>query len=214
MGLSFARPMLQNFWAGLGTKYPAPSVWWNWTKTDYGVRVGFAREYHQLLERSVPPVVSGFGFPIRVNNLKLSSSQRLVDVVGRAPFAYYPLGGGPRVCIGGRLAEMQSLLVLSAVLQRYSLHAVPGQRVEPAAMLSLRPKGALWMTMHERVGELLHRSRAVRRGGRFPAKHQPGPTATVAPRPAQSPLPPRSRGRGPFRIRADRRTAGEWRYAR
>ncbi len=69
---------------------------------------------------------------------------------GRPPFAYFPLGGGPRVCIGSRLAEMQSLLVLGAVLQRYGLHALPGKRVEPAAMLSLRPKGGLWMTLHER----------------------------------------------------------------
>jgi cytochrome P450 len=72
------------------------------------------------------------------------------EVEKRPQFAYFPLGGGPRVCIGGRLAEMQSLLVLASVLQRYSLHAVPGQRVEPAAMLSLRPKGGLWMTLHER----------------------------------------------------------------
>ena len=45
---------------------------------------------------------------------------------GRPQFAYFPFGGGPRLCIGGRLAEMQSLLVLAAVLQRYDLHAVPG----------------------------------------------------------------------------------------
>jgi len=69
---------------------------------------------------------------------------------GRPPFAYFPLGGGPRVCIGSRLAEMQSLLVLAAALQRYSFHAVAGKRVEPAAMLSLRPKGGLWMTLYER----------------------------------------------------------------
>ncbi len=70
---------------------------------------------------------------------------------GRPQFAYFPFGGGPRLCIGGRLAEMQSLLVLAAVLQRYALHAVPGRRVEPAAMLSLRPKGGLWMTLNERA---------------------------------------------------------------
>jgi cytochrome P450 len=70
---------------------------------------------------------------------------------GRPQFAYFPFGGGPRLCIGARLAEMQSLLVLSAVLQRYALHAVPGRRVEPAAMLSLRPKGGLWMTLHDRA---------------------------------------------------------------
>jgi cytochrome P450 len=70
---------------------------------------------------------------------------------GRPQFAYFPFGGGPRLCIGARLAEMQSLLVLAAVLQRYDLHAVPGRRVEPAAMLSLRPQGGLWMTMHDRA---------------------------------------------------------------
>jgi cytochrome P450 len=69
----------------------------------------------------------------------------------RPQFAYFPFGGGPRLCIGARLAEMQSLLVLSAVLQRYALHAVPGRRVEPAAMLSLRPQGGLWMTLHDRA---------------------------------------------------------------
>jgi cytochrome P450 len=70
---------------------------------------------------------------------------------GRPQFAYFPLGGGPRVCIGNRLAEMQSLLVLATLLQCYSFQAVPGRRVEPAAMLSLRPEGGLWMTLHEKA---------------------------------------------------------------
>jgi cytochrome P450 len=69
---------------------------------------------------------------------------------GRPQFAWYPFGGGPRVCIGNRLAEMQATLVLASVLQRYDLHAVPGRPVEPAATLSLRPKGGLWMTLHPR----------------------------------------------------------------
>ncbi|MFL6196743.1 MAG: cytochrome P450 [Thermoanaerobaculia bacterium] len=69
---------------------------------------------------------------------------------GRPQFAYYPFGGGPRVCIGARLGEMQAMLVLATVLQRYTLHALAGRRVEPAAMLSLRPKGGLWMTLHPR----------------------------------------------------------------
>lgn len=69
---------------------------------------------------------------------------------GRPQFAWFPFGGGPRVCIGARMAEMEALLVLAAMLKRYDLHAVPGRRVEPAAMLSLRPKGGLWMTLHAR----------------------------------------------------------------
>ncbi len=53
---------LQNFFKGVGTKYPAPSVWWNWTKIDYGVRIAFARNIDLTIERtrnniaSPPPV--------------------------------------------------------------------------------------------------------------------------------------------------------------
>jgi acyl-CoA dehydrogenase len=43
-----------------------------------------AREYLELLERAQPEVFSNFGFAIRTNNLKISSSQQIVDVVGRA----------------------------------------------------------------------------------------------------------------------------------
>jgi hypothetical protein len=43
---------LQNFFVGLGTKYPAPSVWWNWTKTDYGVRIGFAHDIDLTVEQT------------------------------------------------------------------------------------------------------------------------------------------------------------------
>jgi acyl-CoA dehydrogenase len=43
-----------------------------------------AREYHELLIQEQPEAFSNFGFAIRTNNLKLSSSQLIVDIVGRA----------------------------------------------------------------------------------------------------------------------------------
>ncbi len=43
-----------------------------------------AREYDELRSRGCPGVFEEFGFSIRTNNLKLSCSQRLVDIVGRA----------------------------------------------------------------------------------------------------------------------------------
>ena len=43
---------LQNFFKGDGAKYPAPSVWWNWVKVDYGVRIGFARNADLTIERA------------------------------------------------------------------------------------------------------------------------------------------------------------------
>jgi acyl-CoA dehydrogenase len=43
-----------------------------------------AREYDELLAQKRPEAFEEFGFSIRTNNLKLSSSVQLVDIVGRA----------------------------------------------------------------------------------------------------------------------------------
>lgn len=43
-----------------------------------------AREYHDLLTADNPEAFGGFGFSIRTNNLKLSCSQRIVQIVGDA----------------------------------------------------------------------------------------------------------------------------------
>src|SRR5476649_2393558 len=42
------------------------------------------REYHELLVAGKPEAFSNFGFSIRTNNLKLSSSQLIIDIVGKA----------------------------------------------------------------------------------------------------------------------------------
>lgn len=42
------------------------------------------REYHDLLQAGCSDAFRGFGFSIRTNNLKLSCSQRIVEIVGQA----------------------------------------------------------------------------------------------------------------------------------
>jgi cytochrome P450 len=67
---------------------------------------------------------------------------------GRSHFAYFPFGGGPRMCIGNNFALMEMQLILATIAQRYTLRLVPGHLVEPEAFLSLRPRYGLPMTLH------------------------------------------------------------------
>jgi cytochrome P450 len=70
--------------------------------------------------------------------------------VGRPRFAYFPFGGGPRRCIGQNLAMLEMLVVLAMMAQAYDLRLVPGHPVEPAALITLRPRHDLLMTLRHR----------------------------------------------------------------
>jgi cytochrome P450 len=65
----------------------------------------------------------------------------------RPRYAYFPFGGGPRLCIGNTFALMEAHLILATVAQRYRLCLVPGYAVEPEALLTLRPRDGLPMTL-------------------------------------------------------------------
>ena len=54
-------------------------------------------------------------------------------------FAYFPFGGGARVCIGQPLALMEAKLVLATICQRFRLTDTHGEAIEPYASITLRP---------------------------------------------------------------------------
>ncbi len=58
----------------------------------------------------------------------------------RPRFAYFPFSGGPRVCIGEPFAWQEAILVMALVAQTYQLRPVPGHKVEPQPMSTLRPR--------------------------------------------------------------------------
>lgn len=64
--------------------------------------------------------------------------------------AYLPFGGGPRLCIGKAFARMEAVLVLATVAQRYRMTPVPGQRVAPDPVVTLRPRHGLKMMLSAR----------------------------------------------------------------
>jgi cytochrome P450 len=73
------------------------------------------------------------------------------------PFAHLPFGAGPRGCIGGNYAMLQMLMILSVLLRRYDFELVPGQTIEPRAMVILRPEHGIRMTFTQTVPRVVRR---------------------------------------------------------
>ena len=69
----------------------------------------------------------------------------------RPKFSYFPFGGGARRCIGESFAWMELVLVLSTIVQRWTLRLVPGHPVVPQPVITLRLKHGLRMTTHRRA---------------------------------------------------------------
>lgn len=65
----------------------------------------------------------------------------------RPRFAWYPFGGGPRLCLGRAFAMAELKLVLALLTQHYRLELQPGHSVRMDPKLTLAPAGELWMTV-------------------------------------------------------------------
>lgn len=73
------------------------------------------------------------------------------DFEKRLPrFAYFPFGGGPRLCIGNSFAIMEAVLILATIAQRFKLALAPGQTVTPWPSVTLRPKTGIKMILGRR----------------------------------------------------------------
>lgn len=69
----------------------------------------------------------------------------------RPHFAYFPFGGGARQCIGRHFAMAESLIVMSALAQRFDLRLVTDHAVEPHALVTLRPRDGILMHLTRRT---------------------------------------------------------------
>ena len=68
----------------------------------------------------------------------------------RPKFAYFPFGGGPRVCIGEQFAWMEGIIVLATIAQRWRLRLVPDHPVALQPIITLRPKYGMAMRLESR----------------------------------------------------------------
>lgn len=69
----------------------------------------------------------------------------------RPEFLFFPFGGGPRICIGESFARMEAALLIAAIAQNWRLRLEPGFRVELLALITLRPKFRVRMTLERRA---------------------------------------------------------------
>ncbi len=65
-------------------------------------------------------------------------------------YAYFPFGGGPRLCIGQPFARMEAALLLATIAQNFRLELIPGQHITPQPSITLRPKGGVKMRLEKR----------------------------------------------------------------
>jgi cytochrome P450 len=68
----------------------------------------------------------------------------------RPKFAYFPFGGGTRVCIGERFAWAEGVLVLATLAQHWKMRLAPGHPVATQAVITLRPRYGMKMTLERR----------------------------------------------------------------
>jgi cytochrome P450 len=65
-------------------------------------------------------------------------------------FAYFPFGGGPRVCIGAGFAMMEAVLLLATIAQQFRIQIAPGQTVKMQPTVTLRPRNGIPVTLKRR----------------------------------------------------------------
>jgi cytochrome P450 len=68
----------------------------------------------------------------------------------RPKFAYFPFGGGPRVCIGEQFAWMEQMLLLATLGAQWRMRLAPDQVVATQPIITLRPKFGMRMILQRR----------------------------------------------------------------
>jgi len=67
----------------------------------------------------------------------------------RPRFAYFPFGGGARICIGDAFAWAEGVILLAVMARRWRFEAVPGHKVSVNPTVTLRPRHGLKMIVRE-----------------------------------------------------------------
>ena len=87
-----------------------------------------------------------FPEPERFNPERFRAEER----AGRPRFAYFPFGGGQRLCVGETFAMQEGLTVLSAIVPRYRMEVLAAEPIVARTGITLRPKHGLPVRLRRR----------------------------------------------------------------
>jgi cytochrome P450 len=83
--------------------------------------------------------------------LRFRPERWLEGETGEIPrFAYFPFGGGPRVCIGQHFALLEVALILARFAQEVRFEREPNAKLELSPVITLRPKGPVHFRVRRR----------------------------------------------------------------
>lgn len=127
-----------------------PPVWLIVRRPVHDWRVGEyvvpARSYLYMSPYVVHRDARFFDNPDRFEPSRWSSPEN----AKRHKYAYFPFGGGGRKCIGEYFAIAEGVLVLATIAQKWEMALLHDQPVEPAPLVTLRPKYGMRMRLRSR----------------------------------------------------------------
>jgi cytochrome P450 len=67
----------------------------------------------------------------------------------RPAYAYFPFGGGPRVCIGNTFAMLETILTVATIFRRFRFELIAPEQVRPWPSVTLRPAAGIPAILHQ-----------------------------------------------------------------
>jgi cytochrome P450 len=61
--------------------------------------------------------------------------------------AFFPFGGGPRLCVGSYFAKYEGMVVLSLILQHFEISPVPGYKLDLIPSITLRAREGIRLSL-------------------------------------------------------------------